>query len=203
MGAWMGTEFEMRDADALPEEPRFGDGPLPLELDRFNLGAFLLAPFWTIANGLWRIVGIGLGLFVLNLVCMWFGLVRAPVGVPASRVYVAMIGNGVFALAFGVLSLYVGKRGNRRAWRAETASIATGLPVRVMTVDRFVRKQSTWLRVGVALITLSEVSGLLLPPRRGHWAPQSFWVSEALWWISLAVAVAWWYLDRKRGSPPA
>jgi serine/threonine protein kinase len=128
----------MLAATAVPAAPLAntsgqGQGALvPVEIRGWNWGAFLLAPYWSLANrtwiGLWCLLFPTVGLWFLNLL-----------GILHPSLTVLFYGIG-FALELGIM-LFLGRKGNRLAWQ--------NTPWRSIT--QFKSHQRKWAIAGILI----------------------------------------------------
>lgn len=166
----------------LPEAPRpieasvqsagpvVGEDPIPADLNRFNVSAFMWGAWWSLAYGLWPRLLLQLGLAVVNATMLAFLPLLYP-GWPRSPLDLAP--QAIMGLVIVGVNAWLAKTANARVWENGTRRLSG---VSVMTfaksargsVDRFRKVQKDWTLVGFAFWGLVVLQPLLLR------APASF-----------------------------
>ncbi len=132
---------------ALVQPPRF-QKPWPRKLAeiRFNWGAYLLGPFWTLSHRLWFWGFVQLAILIVAL----FGDPEAGLPVSLPRLSLFMLG-----LPGWWISLWLGFKGNRWAWAAREFK----------SLEQFQAVQRKWFVWGWGLTAVSWTATLVWWPR--------------------------------------
>lgn len=167
----------------------WGDGPAPTELRRFNLGAFCLGPLWAMFHGLWW--------WVIAFLAIPFASRWALPSVPVPLYVGMLVANSGLRLWFGrVAGAHTWGAARRRSRRAA----GRGAMSVQQDVGMFVRSQESWAWLGLVVSCLGLGGTVFALVRR----PSLVLVgSLAVGTLALAVAVLWWWLDRRRATPSA
>jgi hypothetical protein len=142
-----------------PTGLRLGEGELPPELDRVNLGAFLLAVVWAPVHRRW-------GWFAVFVV---LELLESAMGLSAPRFLgglferpAVMIG---FRIVYWSVTVVFALRANRLVWAVERKLAAQAksesLLGRPSLVSRYASNQRVWALVGFALLLAAPLSLLI------------------------------------------
>ena len=172
-----------------------GEGEFPLELDRVNFGAFLLAVIWAPFHRLWAWFGVFVVLEVLES-AMGLGALRFFGGVfeqPAAMV--------AFRIVYWTVTVVFALRANRLVWteerkraaRAEGVSPSrSGPPSSRGTPPTSV----SWTLVGLILLVATPLSLLIGFGEQQSEAPSSMWLVTV--GIQAILLVGLWGYDRLR-----
>jgi hypothetical protein len=178
--------------EAVYREPRVGEGQIPDELDRLNVGAFLLAPFWSLGYRIWPWFLVLVVLFVVN----------TATGLTALAVFgrgneIVLVRQALFSALTVILDAVFAFRANRLYWQRENHRIySEPAPAAPALVSKYVSDQRIWLYVGLGLLafvlvlTVTEHSG---QSRLTYLVQESSYVAIQL--VVLGGAYAW---DRLR-----
>lgn len=170
-----------------------GEGEFPVELDRVNFGAFLLAFLWAPAHRLWGWFAVFAALETLESA---MGL-SAPgfLGGVFERPAV-MIG---FRVVYWSATVVFALRANRLAWRAQQklAARATrgGTARRRALVSKYASNQRVWALVGIVLLVGTPLSLLVSSVRSVPGAAQDVAVTVG---TQAVLLVGLWLYDRSR-----
>jgi hypothetical protein len=147
--------------EAEPTGLRLGDGEFPSELDRVNLGAFLLAVLWAPFHRLWGWFAVFVALELLESV-MGLSSPRSFGGVFAQPV--AMV---AFRIVYWTVTVAFALRANRLVWAEEgkRAARSEGISVSPQRslISRYAANQRVWTLVGVVLLAVTPLSLLIGP----------------------------------------
>jgi hypothetical protein len=142
-----------------PTGQRLGEGEFPLELDRVNFGAFLLAFLWAPFHRLWGWFAVFVVLEVLES-AMGLSTPQFPGGVFERPVVMV-----AFRIVYWTVTVAFALRANRLVWAVERkrAARATGESVlrRSSLVSRYASNQRVWTLVGLVLLSATPLSLLI------------------------------------------
>jgi hypothetical protein len=138
---------------------RLGEGEFPSELDRANLGAFLLAFLWAPFHRLW-------GWFAVFVV---LEVLESAVGLSAPGLFGGLLEQPAvmvgFRIVYWAVTVAFALRANRLVWTAErkrTAGATGGsAPRQPSLVSRYAANQRVWTVVGVILLVGTPLSLLI------------------------------------------
>lgn len=129
--------------------PAFGVGEMPPALERFNWGAFFLAPLWGIAHGSAAV----LGWWLLSVIAT-FSVAGLAADTAAPTI---AAGASTLSTVIGIaIRLWVGMNANRWLWRREQLRLQVlgGARPR-FSVHHYEARQRGWLAAGVVLTVVS------------------------------------------------
>ncbi len=109
--------------------------PVPQEIKRFNLGAFMFSWIWAFAHRLWKV---GAFYFLMLFVLPTIFEILAGTGLLELGAFLFI--HIVLLLSGLALSIYLGIVGNEEAWKLR----------RNDNVQKFLRHQRIWSIVGIA-----------------------------------------------------
>jgi hypothetical protein len=164
-GAATVNEALVDEATTVPEvpptaqDPQFGVGDFPPELNRVNFGAVLM-PIWVVVYGLWEwflgIIGVSvivalISIFIPrvedNLVILWgFGLIQVVI--------------------YSAWQIFIGTRGNRMAW-ARTARVLAKPDAKTKmlvahSLKSYKTNQTFWTGIGILYALYQFLNPILL-----------------------------------------
>lgn len=182
--------------DAELDASEFGVGEFPRVLDRLNWGAVLLPGAWAVLYNLWAWAGLLLAIQValsyLPQIIQRYG----PGGALGLLVFISV------SLIAWVPTVVFGFQANHLLWKREAARRAGKVCVALLVVPESVgaysKGQRTWVKVGLALLTIASL-----------W--QVLWIivtvvlqASATWELAIRLAAALvplallWLFDRYR-----
>ena len=145
--------------EAEPTGPRLGQGELPMELDRVNFGAFLLAVLWAPFHRLW-------GWFAVFVV---LELLESAIGLSTPQLLGGLFEQPAvtvaFRIAYWTVTVAFALRANRLVWAVERKRAARAIdgsvPKPPSLVSRYASNQRIWALVGVVLLIATPLSLLI------------------------------------------
>lgn len=184
-----------------PPEPEsdFGRGEVPLELRRFNWGAFFLPFFWGIWYRSWPVM------------TAWFVAVTSPVlivaftGATQGGKLTNLVAAAIFSeIASGVCRLWAGLNANAGLWRRDGVMREMLPSYRPKySTQTFRTRQRTWTLVGAIVAGLSAVA--VAPFEAQMWQEYGLTYVGAVMpavWLGAEVLLALWLDVRLRKDPP-
>jgi hypothetical protein len=136
----------------IPPGPRFGDGPMPRELNRVNWGAAFMSGWWALAHGLlwWLLAILLVRLLGIGAISLWD---RSPL----RDIVWVRYALGVIAATFDAgLVVLLATRANQLYWDKQAARVARqsdqSVPQPAVRVSEYVKTQRTWTIVGGILL---------------------------------------------------
>ena len=183
--------YSLGEPDTHQLEPRFGEGPFPPELDRFNWGPVLWSWIWAATHGLW---GWARLLFAFNLTVFGLSFYVSFAHIVLPLALKAIVQIAIILLHWG-LTISMGVRANRIMWANQSERLASDRPLlseKWLSISAFEASQYTWARTG---FTLTVGALILTPFVIEEWLEPTRLMSTLSWPV---IAVALWLWDRQR-----
>lgn len=179
-----------------------GVGEMPLELNRFNWGAFCLPLFWGAVYGSWPVMAAWmLALASPLVVSSLFGQTGASAQA-ASAVIAATVVSEVVA---GAARIWAGVNANRLVWRRETRRLdfVQGSKPR-FTVARFSSRQRIWALWGLVIVGVGTVaSAPFTEPTWREYGLSYVGASMPVMWLAAEIVLGRWLDVRMRADAAA